>query len=699
MVTILLIAMSQIGSPPPDATPSVRGLVSTGVQRFGGRKIFDGGIVADIAAGSSLQGVPLCGTAPTVGQSLVYTGLTWCPATVGVMDAGPAPDAGVDAGMDAGIDAGMDAGYMYAFLEFAPSTGVGMGTQCSCTPVSAVLEDGGTVSVSVSRSTSAECYSNDGQTLTTCGANTPRVASWRTDSTWLALMAERSADNVVTYRRDLSNAAWTKTSMTCARTATGMHSDANGASTCTASGSNGTVTFTATASAATRTGSFHIKRRAGTGTISVSRDLATWTAITSSVDSSWKRVVSSPTWGCAPTLCISVSSMTSTTANPSIGIRLGTSGDAVDVDFVQDEAGAVATTPFDASSRSSDQISLTATLPVVRSISMHYMQSIAASSAATFMWDSTLTDYYWWSMSPSYNENVEACSYRHSGIVTSGGNLTPVPRSYGDYVGVACEFGPTSISAVVNNITQTTSVTDSAPSPMATAYLGNSYTAAYGLGGPIRAVCISSVSGACTSASRMRLDKRTTAWVGDSISWGSLSPDYKPPDVLGYSLMATVQNMGVAGSRIDSCASRAESTLYSTEQYSRLIWLCGVNSVIDGVSAATIWSATQPVLDHALDAGLDVRPVTLTPWHGSTYWTSGVQTVTETLNTYIRNYCTAKSISCVDAYAGLGDTDPTYLRAACSADGLHPNAAGSRQLACLVRASIQGFSPSLCVEC
>lgn len=251
-------------------------------------------------------------------------------------------------------------GASFAFFEFAPANGRGMTAPCACTtPTGANGE-----ALNFARASVAECYSNDGQTLTQCAAGQPRVSSGDVTSPVVGLWVEAlgTRQNDATRSRDLSNAVWTKTTMTCARTATGMRNDVNGASTCTATAANGTVLQAMVLAAATRNTSLHIKRRTGTGVVEVTRDNGTtWTAITASLSSSvWRRVVSEQAPGCIGGNCIVVAAMTSGIANPTIGIRLGTNGDAVDVDFVQDEGGAFPSSPIETVATAASRVDETA---------------------------------------------------------------------------------------------------------------------------------------------------------------------------------------------------------------------------------------------------------------------------------------------------------------------------------------------------
>ena len=148
----------------------------------------------------------------------------------------------------------------------------------------------------------------------------------------LGLRREASAINNLLHSRDLSNAAWsTKTNITAAKTATGLDGIANTATTLTATAADAVILQPITLASAARCASAYVKRRTGTGTISFTQDGgSTWTNITSLINgSTWSRV-----------------QITATLANPSVGFKISTSGDAIDVDCVQNEAGAKATSPI-----------------------------------------------------------------------------------------------------------------------------------------------------------------------------------------------------------------------------------------------------------------------------------------------------------------------------------------------------------------
>ena len=130
--------------------------------------------------------------------------------------------------------------------------------------------------------------------------------------------------NLALWNRDLTNAAWTSTNGTAAKNQAGIDGVANSASSFTATAGNATCLQSITSASAARVTSFFLKRITGTGTVNITQDNGTtWTAAT--LTSAWQRF-----------------QVTDTRANPVIGVRVVTSGDAVAVDYVQHESGATA---------------------------------------------------------------------------------------------------------------------------------------------------------------------------------------------------------------------------------------------------------------------------------------------------------------------------------------------------------------------
>lgn len=167
----------------------------------------------------------------------------------------------------------------------------------------------------------------------------------------LMLLKEGSSTNYLTYSNDCTNAAWTKTNITAALTATGPDGVANSASTLTATAGNGTCLQTLTRGSATRVSGVLIKRRTGSGNIDLTQDNGTtWTTL--AVTSSWQ-------WLAIPK---------QTHANPVIGLRLVTSGDAVDVWCVQHEEAHELTSPIPTTTAAATRNAEVLTYPIAGNI-------------------------------------------------------------------------------------------------------------------------------------------------------------------------------------------------------------------------------------------------------------------------------------------------------------------------------------------
>lgn len=166
-------------------------------------------------------------------------------------------------------------------------------------------------------------YSENNGILGTFAANVPRI----TDA---GILIELAATNIALRSRDFGNAAWTATNVTVSQTSVGADGVTNGAARLTAGAINATLLQTVTASSAQRTLSFYIKRVTGSGAVEICQDGVTFTDISGQLNSSRFVQVS----------------LTATQLNPVIGLRLATSGDAVDVDFAQLEAGDGASSPI-----------------------------------------------------------------------------------------------------------------------------------------------------------------------------------------------------------------------------------------------------------------------------------------------------------------------------------------------------------------
>lgn len=143
------------------------------------------------------------------------------------------------------------------------------------------------------------------------------TAQPRFEDGWL--LVEPEATNWCLYSRDLSNAAWTKTTCTGAKTQIGLDLGANSASLLTATGANATCLQTISLLSTAKTFSAYVKRSVGTGAISITDDDgANYTECTGLSSTAFTQY-----------------EITRTQADPVVGFKIATSGDAIIVDYSQ----------------------------------------------------------------------------------------------------------------------------------------------------------------------------------------------------------------------------------------------------------------------------------------------------------------------------------------------------------------------------
>ncbi len=165
--------------------------------------------------------------------------------------------------------------------------------------------------------------------LTSTNGSTDLPYEWNSSAVAQGILIEEQRTNLALRSDDLTNASWTKSNMTTAATSTGPDGQANTATRCTATAGNATATQAITSASAARVTSMYVKRITGTGNIDMTQDNgSTWSTVTTS--GSWTRV--------------SVAAQTLT--NPTVGIRIVTSGDAIDVAFFSHEVGSFITSPI-----------------------------------------------------------------------------------------------------------------------------------------------------------------------------------------------------------------------------------------------------------------------------------------------------------------------------------------------------------------
>lgn len=133
--------------------------------------------------------------------------------------------------------------------------------------------------------------------------------------------------NLLTHSEQFDNSAWTKTTTTVTANAIASPTGTTTGDTLTASGANSTTLHSYTAIAQPYTFSIYIRRRTGTGTIEITADGSTYVAKT--ITSDWQRFDTT---------------ITPTAGTRTTGVRIVTSGDAIDVWGAQLEIGSTATT-------------------------------------------------------------------------------------------------------------------------------------------------------------------------------------------------------------------------------------------------------------------------------------------------------------------------------------------------------------------
>lgn len=242
----------------------------------------------------------------------------------------------------------------------------------------------GTGGATFSRSTQAAAKLSTGLWKLDVAANVARSHYLGMDTTvggYAGYLSETAATQLALNPRDMTQAAWAKVTMTTAQTSTGIDGASNSCTRITATGANSTILQTLVAAASSRTYSCWIKRITGTGTIILKQGTATLD-ITALINSTTFTLVQ----------------LNDSELNVAFGIQINTSGDALDVDCNQFEAGAVATTPIPSGgSRAADALSypvLPNTLPTAGSIyaEMSLLYSTQASVAIVSLAASAATD-------------------------------------------------------------------------------------------------------------------------------------------------------------------------------------------------------------------------------------------------------------------------------------------------------------------
>lgn len=564
-----------------------------------------------------------------------------------------------------------------------------------------VDQDGRTISIA--RASSAYCEKSDG-TVVLMSSNQPRRQ--RT-----GLLVERAGSNDVTDPRDCTQSSWTKSNVTCAKTATGADLVANSASTVTATSTNGTVLTTVTVSSTARASSIYLKRRSGSGTVTVTRDnFGHGTDISASLSSTtWKRVRNrceseqAAGTGSGTDLqfaqidnCIQVTDMAATAANPTIGLKLGTSGDAVDIDFVQDEALQFTTTPMAGFSRATEQpTGDPSTLPVASGeVSVDLNFEFTPGSASAYGGSTAIIDtsnLYGLGSGGVGGINIVIDAATSTVLATLSDNLGHI-----DTITALAKFQP--LAGNGNNLRLTwgsgnaylwadgriiASKTDgSFHMPNAHAYYALGTLGVYAfnqMGGSISRARWT--AGAVTS---FKGSNQIVDIFGDSITlsfWasdGNKTHQQLSTYLGGLAAEKYVKNLSVNGGDVDQCvtdwtARMASIRTEGTAAREVAFMQCGINSYQVGPADAGIVAAKiNAMWRDGLDAGVKVIGATVTPDCILGGWS-------EAINPMLRAYAVDAGIAFAETYNVLvvqdGGTcsEPSLNHG----DGLHPNDPGS----------------------
>lgn len=237
-------------------------------------------------------------------------------------------------------------------------------------------------------------------------------------------LAEGARTNSCLQARDITNASWTKTTMTTAKTSTGIDGVGSSCTRCTASAANGTALQAITLASAAKVFSVWIKRVTGTGQVFITLDNdATRTDVTALINSSTFTLVQ----------------MTQTLANPTVGFKIATNADAIDVDVAQLEDGvSFASTPIPtttvAVTRNSDVLTYPASVSVLPvSLSCQFgkvsdLGSVAVTAGLLEINDGTANNRVSLVLDPSGNRLRHLVFQGGAAVVST---INPSPLAYG----------------------------------------------------------------------------------------------------------------------------------------------------------------------------------------------------------------------------------------------------------------------------
>lgn len=183
-----------------------------------------------------------------------------------------------------------------------------------------------------------------------------------------------------------------------------------------------------------------------------------------------------------------------------------------------------------------------------------------------------------------------------------------------------------------------------------------------------------------------------SAWVavGDSITYGYAHDSTPYPKRLAALLAVPVVNMGIGGDIAVNINTRATSYALPYPYKGVIIEEC-INDLIAGTSGATCWTATDTVIDDALEADFIVVVMTAIPCGNYSGWNGTKEAQRQAYNTAVRTRAAADPthVLLLDLDEVVSD-DGTTIRASDDyGEGLHLNGTGMQNVAAAAAALIR----------
>lgn len=560
--------------------------------------------------------------------------------------------------------------------------------QTQCSGPGTLFTESPRQQINCTRASSAYYTKSDG-TLCLLGNDTCRRER-------MGLLVEIPSTNDITAPRDGTDASWVKVNVTATR-ATGADGVAAAGTTFTATAGSGSVLTTVTALAAIRSTSMRVRARTVTGAVYVSRNnLSTETDIGPSLSSTWKWV-RARCGGNDPSgddlnfsgidNCIEVNALTSSVLNPVIGFQFANSGDAIDVDFVQDEALPYATSPMVGFARAVEYgtVALDGGLPVDNgemSVDLVFNYQAGASSiAGVSVWVDTSavtaspgTASYFDQSGGTWFEDQRNSGTGRTNLST-GSHYPPVAALGRNF---RVDYGAGNVTIWSDGLRIKNSASNVLDAHTAPYTIGAFATHVDPMDGWIARVKWTAGVQTVGSAKTINL-------FGDSIVEGNGgAPNSRPQNYVsafvgGRAVGKYIINSASSGATIDDCrtiwdAQVAQSVSWGVVPSNPQLLQCGINNSAD--DPAVVCGKIIAGHNIARDAGIATIASTITPWHAQATYVGAV-------NTCLRAWAPGAGFPLADTYAALvvsdgGDSlNSTYD----FGDNVHLNGAGDQRMA------------------